>query len=221
MEDAGKLGRWLKAQRALKEWSAEEVARRAREVAAAEGNPIKLKQQSISLFEKGEAKRLPLWWRYVKLAFDLAEKPRDGDLLTERSDDHVMIERLPTHAGAGGGGTGEGDRQLRAFSGSLVRELGVNPGDLLLIEIEGDSMAPEFLSGDQMLVDKRKLSIAQPGAFCLWDGDGYVVKYLERVPGSEPPKVRIMSGNSRYSAFDRLAEEVQIMGRVIWFGRRV
>lgn len=217
MEDAGQIGRWLKAERVRREWSAEEVAKRARTFAAEEGAEIKLTQQSISLFEQGTAKRVPVWMRWVRKAFEAADNETDS----LQPDDHVMIERLPTFAGAGGGGTGDDDRELRAFSGSLIRELGVAPANLLLIEVEGDSMTPEFLSGDQMLVDKRRTSIAQPGAFCLWDGDGYVVKYLERVHGSEPPKVRVMSGNPRYSAFERLVEEVLIMGRIVWFGRRV
>lgn len=223
MDDAAAQGRWVREQRERHGWSAEDLARRARAFAIEEGVTIKLTQQSISLFEKGESKRTPLWLRYVRKAFDAGEREtkEDPNLGAGSADDHVLIERLPSFAGLGGGGTGEGDRELRAFSGNLVRELGVRPDDLLLIEVEGDSMAPEFLSGDQMLVDKRRVSIAQPGAFCLWDGDGYVVKYLEKVPGTEPPKVRVMSGNQRYSSLERLAEEIMVMGRIVWFGRRV
>lgn len=213
----------MRAQRERHGWSADELAKRARMFAAEEGVVSMLTQQSISLFEKGKAKRTPHWLRYVNKAFEAGEleTKEDPHLTAARDDSPVLVERLPTHAGAGGGGTGEGDREMRAFSGSLVRELGVRPENLLLIEVEGDSMAPEFLSGDQMLVDKRRLSLAQPGAFCLWDGDGYVVKYIEKVPGSEPAKVRVLSGNPRYSSFERLVEEIEVMGRIIWFGRRV
>lgn len=223
MDDPADLGRWMRAERDRHGWSGEDLALRARGFAAEEGVDVKLSQQAISKFETGTAKRVPFWIRYVRKAFDAAEAEtrEDPHLNLVRGDDHVMIERLPAYVGAGGGGTGESDRELRAFSGNLVRELGVRPEDLLLIEIEGDSMAPEFMSGDQMLVDKRRLSLAQPGAFCLWDGDGYVVKYLEKVPGSEPAKVRVMSGNPRYSSFERLIDEVSVMGRIVWFGRRV
>jgi phage repressor protein C with HTH and peptisase S24 domain len=82
-------------------------------------------------------------------------------------------------------------------------------------------MMPDFMSGDQMLVNTAKRSIAQPGAFCLWDGDGYVVKYIEKVAGSDPPKVRVMSGNPRYTPSERMVDEIEIMGRVVWFGRRI
>jgi phage repressor protein C with HTH and peptisase S24 domain len=223
MAGIDKLRRWMKAERERRGWSGAELARRAKAIAAEQGVTLGLTQQSISQFEKSDgAKREPLWLGYVRSAFEAsADESQEDAHFDTNVDDPVMIERLPTFAGAGGGGTGEGDRQLRAFSSSLVRELGVEPGDLLMIEIEGDSLAPEYLSGDQMLVDKRRTSLAQPGAFCLWDGDGYVVKYLEKVAGSEPPKVRVISGNPRYSTFERLVEEVKLMGRIVWFGRFV
>jgi len=134
----------------------------------------------------------------------------------------VMVEQLPTTVGAGGGGLGEGDYKSVPVSRSLVElELRVDPADLLSVEVEGDSMKPDFLPGDQLLINRRKVSLAQPGPFCLWDGDGYVIKFLEKVYDSEPPKIRVMSANERYRTVERLAEEVRIMGRVEWVGRRV
>lgn len=146
------------------------------------------------------------------------------DRLEDRHDDDmVLIERLPTFAGMGGGGTGEGDRGAIAFSRNLVESiLRAQPADLLAIEAEGNSMEPDYLGGDQILIDKRRRSLASPGAFCLWDGDGYVVKYLERVQGSDPQRVRVISRNhDLYPPYERLVEEIDIQGRVVWFGRQV
>ncbi|CAM8631434.1 XRE family transcriptional regulator [Sphingobium cupriresistens] len=134
----------------------------------------------------------------------------------------VMVEQLPTTVGAGGGGLGVGDYRSVPVARSLVEfDLKVLPDDLLSVEVEGDSMVPEFFPGDQLLVNKRKTSLAQPGAFCLWDGDGYVIKYLEKVYDSDPQLIRVMSRNERYRPVERLADEVRIMGRVVWVGRRV
>lgn len=198
------------------------LATKAKAFALEDGNPIKLTQQSVSNFENGKMASIPHWVKYCWLALNSAEPP------TENLDRHipidasVMIEVLPTYAGMGGGGTGDGDRQVMSFSRGLIfDQLGASPKDLMAILVEGNSMEPDFLSGDQMLIDKRRLSIAQPGAFCLWDGDGYTVKYLEKVHGSDPHKVRVISRNSIYSSYEILADELQIMGRVIWFARRV
>jgi phage repressor protein C with HTH and peptisase S24 domain len=142
--------------------------------------------------------------------------------VNDDSPDVVHIELLPTFAGAGGGGTGDGDHATVVFARSLIEfELRAHPTDVLAVQIEGDSMEPDFRSGDQVLVDKRRKSVTQPGAFCLWDGDGYVIKLLERIYDSEPPKVRVISRNQIYSPAERLVDEVKIMGRVVWFGRRV
>lgn len=178
----------------------------------------------ISRWETGKdgipSQRLPALTKAYEASLDELLSPDD---VPETEDQRsVMIEALPTAVGLGGGGTGEGDYRSVAFSRALVEdELRASPDDLLAIEVEGDSMKPEFVSGDRLLIDKRKTSIAQPGAFCLWDGDGYVVKFLERVYGSEPPKIRVHSENPRYHPVERLAEELSVMGRVIWLSRRL
>src|SRR3546814_2573323 len=74
----------------------------------------------------------------------------------------------------GGGGTGEGDRETALISRTLIEDdLRAKPADLLLIDVRGDSMMPDFLHGDQILVDKRDRDPRQPGPFALWDGEGY------------------------------------------------
>lgn len=138
-------------------------------------------------------------------------------------DEAVQVELLPTFAGMGGGGTGDGERSVVSFSRALIEgELRASAEHLLAVEAEGNSMEPDFRGGDQILIDTRRRSLAAPGAFCLWDSDGYVIKYLERVQGSDPPRVRIVSARPElYPPVERLLEECDIRGRVVWFGRRV
>ena len=206
-------------------WSTATLAEKARAVAELYGDELKLSQQAISQFEQGNAKRMPSWMRYVEQALNDAinesiRQAQHEDF--ERAGSAVFVEALPTYVGAGGGGNGEGEVERATFSKALVEyELRAKPEDLLAIQIEGNSMSPDFQSGDQLLVDKRKTSLAQPGAFCLWDGDGYVVKYLEKMHDTEPQKIRVISRNEIYRTVERLAEEVQILGRVVWFARRV
>ncbi len=135
--------------------------------------------------------------------------------------DYLQIEILPSYAGMGGGGTGEGDVQTGLVPRAFVEnELRAKPSDLLLIEARGESMMPDFLHGDQILIDKRDCNPIQPGSFALWDGDGYVIKLVERVPHKHG-WYRIFSANGRYSAYEVDAEQVKIMGRPVWFARRL
>lgn len=214
----------VKAGRIRRGWSSGELANRARAFALEEGDEIKLSQQLISNFEQGDAKRLPHWLRYVWRAFGEADSETSNDphLHTGLADNSVMIKLVPTHVGLGAGGTGEGDEGQVSFSRDLVeRELRAPADKLLAMVAEGNSMLPEFMGGDQILVDTRRTSLAQPGAFCLWDSDGHVVKFVEKVAGSDPPRVRLISANPLYEPVERLLDEVNIIGRVIWFGRRI
>lgn len=140
----------------------------------------------------------------------------------DRAEDYVEIEVLPTYAGAGGGGTGDGDAATTLIRRDLViNELRAKPGDLLLIDIRGDSMEPVFRHGDQLLIDRRDTNPRQPGAFALWYGDGYVVKNVEIIRASG--KLRIFSSNPAYSPdeVDPDEDDVKIMGRPVWFARRL
>lgn len=139
----------------------------------------------------------------------------------ESKQEYVAIEVLPSYAGMGGGGSGEGDPQTGLVPRAYVEnELRARPSDLLLLEARGESMAPDFLHGDQILIDKRDCNPIQPGSFALWDGDGYVIKLVERVPHKQG-WYRIFSANGRYSAYEVDAEQVKIMGRPVWFARRL
>ena len=60
-----------------------------------------------------------------------------------------------------------------------------------------------------------------PGIFVIWDGMGLVAKRIEHVPHSEPPKVVLKSLNPEYDSYERLAEEVRLVGRAVWVSRRL
>ena len=131
------------------------------------------------------------------------------------------VEILPSYAGMGGGGSGEGDRMTALIPTRLIKEkLRAAPSDLILIECRGDSMTPEFFHGDQILVDRRDVDPVQPGAFALWDGDGYVVKLIETMP-QKRGWLRIFSRNDTYTPYEVEASQVKIMGRPVWVGREL
>jgi phage repressor protein C with HTH and peptisase S24 domain len=139
----------------------------------------------------------------------------------EFTREYLAVDILPSYAGMGGGGNGDGDPQTGLVSRQLVeQELRAKVSDLLLIEARGESMTPDFIHGDQILIDRRDCNPVQPGSFALWDGDGYVIKLVERVP-HKPGWYRIFSANDRYSAYEVDAEQIKIMGRPVWFARRL
>jgi phage repressor protein C with HTH and peptisase S24 domain len=134
---------------------------------------------------------------------------------------YVDIPVMPSFAGMGGGGTGEGEQTVAKLPRDLIEtQLRGRAQDFELIDVRGDSMEPDFHHGDQILVDRRDCDPRQPGAFALWDGDGYVVKLIERVP-TRRGWLRVFSANARYTAYEIEETEAAIRGRPVWFARRI
>ena len=112
---------------------------------------------------------------------------------------------------------------------TMVRHEGdADPEALRIIKVRGNSMEPELREGDRLVVDTAR---RMPGAgelFVLWDGDGLVVKRVEPVhetpgkqggkPGDErgPPRLRLLSTNPDYPAYVCRADDVHIVGKVLW-----
>ena len=108
------------------------------------------------------------------------------------------------------------------FPENVIRhELRARTDDLRMITIDGDSMEPLLASGDRIVIDTSQRVPAPPGIFVIWDGMGLVAKRIEHEPNSDPSIVKIKSVNPEYETYERGADEVHIIGRVIWTSRRL
>ena len=103
----------------------------------------------------------------------------------------------------------------------LQSVLRVKAGRTRIIEVQGDSMEPTLYSGDRIMVNVDDRVPSPPGIFALWDGMAVVVKRVEHVLGSDPPAIIITSDNARHQSYQMTADEVNIIGRVVWVARRL
>lgn len=136
----------------------------------------------------------------------------------------IILPEYDVRASAGGGFIVEREtvKGEWPFPRSYVEsELRVSARNLVVLEVIGDSMHPTLESGDRVLVNMSDCRVSQPGVFVLWDGDGTVVKRLELVPGTEPPKLRRISDNPLHGTYEVLADDTKIVGRAVWYGRRM
>lgn len=134
---------------------------------------------------------------------------------------YVQIDIMPTYAGMGGGGSGEGEVERALVPRYLIESVfRGRPSDFVVIRTRGDSMYPDFEHDDELLVDKRDTNPIQPGPFAVWDADdeAYVVKNVEKLPGG---RFRIFSTNPKYTPTEVSREETHIIGRPVWYGRRL
>ena len=134
------------------------------------------------------------------------------------------IPEIDVRASAGPGALLEGFEETKDvwyFPDGLIRhEFRTRAGDLRIITIDGDSMEPVLSSGDRIMVDTGQRIPVPPGIFVIWDGMGIVAKRIEHILSSDPAKLRIMSVNPDYETYERDAEEVNVIGRVVWSARR-
>ena len=134
------------------------------------------------------------------------------------------IAEIDVRASAGPGALLEGFEETKDvwyFPDALIRhEFRARSDDLRIITIDGDSMEPVLSSGDRIMIDTSQRVPVPPGIFVIWDGMGIVAKRIEHILSSEPAKLRIMSVNPDYETYERDAEEVHVIGRVVWSARR-
>lgn len=132
--------------------------------------------------------------------------------------DWLDIPRLPLGASAGPGALAADEQpvgQLR-FSARWLKDHGLEPGQLSVIAVEGDSMEPTLRDGDEILVDRTPRPL-RAGIHVIRLDDALLVKRLE--PGAG--RVMVISDNPAYPRSERGAAEVEVIGRVVWKGGRL
>ena len=135
----------------------------------------------------------------------------------------ILVPKLAIGASAGAGASvdGEAVEGEVAFDPKWLRELGADPRALSIIRVEGDSMAPTLDDGDDILVDGGDAAARlRDGIYVLRMDDVLMVKRVARAPGQG--RISVISDNPHYRSWDDLPmASVQLVGRVVWTGRRV
>ncbi|MCG9059443.1 helix-turn-helix transcriptional regulator [Laribacter hongkongensis] len=138
--------------------------------------------------------------------------------------DFVFIPRYNLKASAGHGLDANGEKPI--FSMAFRRYwidnfLRIDPHDLSVLSVKGDSMEGVLNDRDVILVNHAD-NTPKDGLYVLRiDGD-LVVKRVQRLPAG---KLAIISANEAYITFDidpnDLSQDFAIIGRVVWFGRQL
>jgi len=130
----------------------------------------------------------------------------------------ACIEELDVRASAGPGQYTEAQEVIAEWqmpSNLIAAQTTANANSLKIITVYGDSMAPDFLPGERVMVDISDRLPSPPGVFVVWDGFALIIKRLEMIPYSDPPKLRAKSSNKEYETFELELSEITINGRVV------
>ena len=175
---------------------------------------------------RGTPRRLPEAERRILARhFNIAESMLGGpEPEAPVMDGLVPVGLLDVRASAGPGAFPE-DEQPKAYfafdGGWLKRLTNASEEQLSLIKVEGDSMAPTLVHGDDILVDRSDAGARiRDGIYVLRIEDVLMVKRLTLHPISR--RVTVQSDNPAYADWPDIAlEDIDCIGRVIWSGRRV
>lgn len=95
--------------------------------------------------------------------------------------------------------------------------------DFLAFEVGGEAMEPQIRPGDTVLADRRSRDGSQAGTYLYWDGRALDVRVIQRMLGGVPtkPRLKMMPLNARFSSDEVPADQIEILGRIVWHGRRM
>ena len=133
-----------------------------------------------------------------------------------------LIPKLSVGASAGPGAHNDAEAlggQI-GFDEKWLRKMGVDPKQLSLIRVEGDSMLPTLADGDDIMVDRTAATAAlRDGIHVVRMDDVLMVKRLARGLAG---RLSVLSDNPAYPDWaDVDGAAVSIIGRVVWTGRRL
>lgn len=95
-----------------------------------------------------------------------------------------------------------------------------SPKNLAIISVKGDSMEPVLLDDDIVLLDTSKINLSYDGLFVLRFNDALHVKRIGR--SAKRGHITIISDNrDLYPPFEAEIGDVEAIGKVLWYGRKV
>ena len=183
-------------------------------------NPAYIQQ----FIKRGSPKNLPerersILARYYGVDPQLLGAPEE---VGGKSDNLKLVPKLAVGASAGAGALADGEALAGkvGFDEQWLRKLGVEPRNVSLIRVDGDSMQPALNDGDDIMVDKgAALKPLRDGIHVIRIDGVLMVKRLAPAPGG---RLSVLSDNPAYPSWpDRDPAEVQVVGRVVWVGRRL
>ncbi len=215
----------IREARARRGWSAEKLAAEIARYSAEAGHPLKISQQAIAYFEGGNTKSTPRWVHFArKLLSDENQELATSPVPTPAPSEVVELDLVAVASidmAYGMGSTFAMDHveeSVLHFPRAFIESITLSPANALTWSRgRGDSMTPTIADNDLVLIDRsQRTPREQDAIWALTIGDMAMVKRL-RVRGE---KVTILSDNDRVPPDEAHPDEINIVGRVIFIGRR-
>ena len=131
-----------------------------------------------------------------------------------------LVDKRKGDISAGSGLRPDNDVDFRlAFRNDWLEQFG-GAQQLFVVRVEGDSMEPTLQESDTVLINKNANTIgAGGGIFAINWNNMVLVKRLQVNPQTN--EIIIKSDNPNYDSMVVKPHEIQIEGKVIWYGREL
>ena len=133
----------------------------------------------------------------------------------------IMIPMVEARLSAGQGSlqTDGNSERSYAFRSDFLYRKG-NPASMVLMRVEGDSMQPEIMNNDVVLIDQSKTEIRLGRIFAVGFEEAIYLKRIDMLPG----KIVLKSANPAYPPVeldirDQQRDAFRVIGQVLWSGR--
>jgi len=135
----------------------------------------------------------------------------------------ISVPVLDVQASAGPGAFAD-DERARArmrFDPSWLRGLNLDPRQLSVIQVVGDSMSPTLDDGDDILVDRGDAAPNLRNGIYVLRLEG-VLNVKRLIVDRTRRRVSVKSDNPAYTSRPTLdLSQLDVIGRVVWAGRRL
>lgn len=192
-------------------------------------------KQQIGRLEAGRRKLSRVWLTKIAKALEVRVVdllPSDPNIRLGATPVHfsgeeqplresAVIEEVDVRISSGDGALAESEDSSVVVAewqmpAEFVRSHTSTPAERIkIVPVHGDSMSPDFLPGERIMVDTEDKRPSPPGVFIVWDGLGLVMKRVEVIPNSNPIMVRLIPRNPQYQTYERPLADVHINARVI------
>jgi transcriptional regulator with XRE-family HTH domain len=104
-----------------------------------------------------------------------------------------------------------------AFPASFVtKQLQASAKQLLVIEAEGDAMAPTIMSGEKVIVDSGHKTPSPDGLYAIRDPfDHVVIRRLQLLRATQLSRIKIISDNPKHAAEEVTLSDLRIVGKAV------
>jgi phage repressor protein C with HTH and peptisase S24 domain len=99
----------------------------------------------------------------------------------------------------------------------VINRLGASAKNLLVIEAEGDAMAPTIMPGDKVIIDSAHKTPSPDGLYAVRDSfENIIVRRLQLLRTAQPSRVKIISDNPKHAAEEVALSELEIVGKALF-----